>query len=77
MFVFATVYDLYKDCVPKDTLTSSTSICRFGKTVARNVGEMRLTRATQSPIHRLIENSVLEVYDNVPALAACRYVFAV
>lgn len=46
---------------------------RFGRTVARNVGELRLVRATQSPVHRLIENSVIEVYENVPALASCRY----
>ncbi|XP_067946833.1 uncharacterized protein [Watersipora subatra] len=45
---------------------------RFGKTVARNVGELRIKRATQSPIHRIIENSTLELYGTVPALATYR-----
>ncbi|KAF6029309.1 UNC13D [Bugula neritina] len=47
---------------------------RFGKTVARNVGELKIPRATRSPLHRLIENSVVEMYETVPALASCKYV---
>ena len=35
---------------------------RFAKAVARGIQDLRVSRATSSPINGLIENAVIEVY---------------
>ena len=45
---------------------------RFGKAVARGVGELRIKRATHSPISGLIDNTVIEV--STKQLGVCPFV---
>ncbi|XP_013392664.1 uncharacterized protein LOC106160570 [Lingula anatina] len=46
---------------------------RFGKAVARGVGELRIKRATHSPINGLIENAVIEIYETTPSMMPFNY----
>ncbi|XP_030077987.1 uncharacterized protein LOC115482380 [Microcaecilia unicolor] len=45
---------------------------KFGRTVAHRLAELKLRSATRSPISGLIENAVVEVYENTP----CMHLFA-
>lgn len=41
---------------------------RFGKGVSRGLSELRITRATHSPISGLIDNAVIEIYSATPSM---------
>ncbi|XP_059511394.1 uncharacterized protein LOC125464605 isoform X3 [Stegostoma tigrinum] len=41
---------------------------QFGRVVARRVSELKLKSATQSPISRLVENSVVEKFEKTPCM---------
>ncbi|CAH1801454.1 unnamed protein product [Owenia fusiformis] len=52
----------------KDANTETLVRERFGKGVARGVSDLKINRATQSPIAGLIENAVIETYEKTASM---------